>query len=284
MKEFGRFIPNDCYVTGLWRSTLPLSLLWEVRVRNGVEPVLNHVSAAPSWSWACVEGPIEKPSEVRNGKCQGIFTVTDVLVDVELEDPTGKIRKAELGIYGFLIQTNIRDHLSEDTAFPPTSNHKAELSIHDRRYIIGSVGHSFYYSLDTGVEPELIDGYFLFIGIREPDNDTKGSIGGLLLQPTGEPDTFQRIGTLSVSGAATVALRYKLKQGIENRDEAWELLKEALRVSGEELGEDETSTTGSMYDDRPRTQPADTAALYAKDHEYDENCFERLVPRAIKLV
>ena len=140
---------------------------------------------ALSWSWACIEGPIEKPFKCRHGKHQGICTVTEVLIDSESGDPTSKVRKVELGTHEFLTKVTIRDNLAEDTVFPHSFDHKKALSIRDRGYTIDGASEwlvtSFYSSLDTGVKSDITDGYFLFIEFCEPDSDMEGSISGLLL-------------------------------------------------------------------------------------------------------
>ncbi|USP80827.1 hypothetical protein yc1106_08101 [Curvularia clavata] len=59
---------NDVYVAGLWRSSLPLTLLWYVR---DCEPALgiNDKLPAPSWSWAAVSKPVHLQSEPGNVLC-----------------------------------------------------------------------------------------------------------------------------------------------------------------------------------------------------------------------
>ncbi|KAL8717983.1 MAG: hypothetical protein Q9181_008252, partial [Wetmoreana brouardii] len=38
-KEFQGFLPEDVYIAGMWRSTMPGSLLWEIPERYGPEPI-----------------------------------------------------------------------------------------------------------------------------------------------------------------------------------------------------------------------------------------------------
>ncbi|KAH7403631.1 heterokaryon incompatibility protein-domain-containing protein [Cadophora sp. MPI-SDFR-AT-0126] len=46
-KDFSNALPGDKYIAGLWRSTLPHSLLWNARLLK--DPDLEFI--APSWSW-----------------------------------------------------------------------------------------------------------------------------------------------------------------------------------------------------------------------------------------
>ena len=47
-KEFGELFPNGSYAVGMWRSTLPGSLLWTVKAKKRRDPVQEHVILAPS--------------------------------------------------------------------------------------------------------------------------------------------------------------------------------------------------------------------------------------------
>lgn len=46
---------SDAYLAGIWRDTMPQSLLWTLK-KPGIRPNLYR---APSWSWASVDGDIE---------------------------------------------------------------------------------------------------------------------------------------------------------------------------------------------------------------------------------
>jgi hypothetical protein len=62
--EFGR-LSGDVYLAGLWKSSLPYSLLWHQRgaAPAGTSPIPKY--RAPSWSWASVDGPINIKSPRR---------------------------------------------------------------------------------------------------------------------------------------------------------------------------------------------------------------------------
>ncbi|KAI0382352.1 HET-domain-containing protein [Hypomontagnella monticulosa] len=49
----------DEYLYGIWKFTMPDSLLWKVKGPNNTRPLEYR---APSWSWASVDGPIDLPA------------------------------------------------------------------------------------------------------------------------------------------------------------------------------------------------------------------------------
>lgn len=62
----------DAYLAGIWRLTMPDSLLWKVK-----GPTMTRPSGyrAPSWSWASVDGPVEFPA----GNSSKLCKLVDVL-------------------------------------------------------------------------------------------------------------------------------------------------------------------------------------------------------------
>jgi hypothetical protein len=59
---------GDEYLAGMWKSHLPLSLMWRTRIdglhdAHDTHEVPQHERyaeyRAPSWSWACVDGPVD---------------------------------------------------------------------------------------------------------------------------------------------------------------------------------------------------------------------------------
>lgn len=62
LQERGSSKGSDAYLAGLWRDTMPQSLMWKTKT-PGTWP---HLYRAPSWSWASVDGDIEFPSPSSN--------------------------------------------------------------------------------------------------------------------------------------------------------------------------------------------------------------------------
>jgi hypothetical protein len=52
-------VSPEAYLAGLWRETLPLRLLWFSLTQKGESSPVRYLERAPSWSWSCIEGPIE---------------------------------------------------------------------------------------------------------------------------------------------------------------------------------------------------------------------------------
>ena len=73
---------NDDYLAGLWRFSLPISLVWSVNPLNGLLLPRPKEYRAPSWSWAAVEGPVYL--DLRKKAYQGVMEVEprDVLSQV----------------------------------------------------------------------------------------------------------------------------------------------------------------------------------------------------------
>jgi hypothetical protein len=58
--EEARLLLNDTYCCGLWKSTLPDSLLWEVDAEEKTVSLNGRPAeyGAPSWSWTSIEAPL----------------------------------------------------------------------------------------------------------------------------------------------------------------------------------------------------------------------------------
>ncbi|KAH7360820.1 heterokaryon incompatibility protein-domain-containing protein [Rhexocercosporidium sp. MPI-PUGE-AT-0058] len=99
--EFRRLLgENDEYLAGLWKSTLPFSLLWH-QLSASQSEVLG-VYRAPSWSWASVDGDISMkiPLEML---ARTELVVHDVYVDVaETLAPMGKVVGGVLELSGLM--------------------------------------------------------------------------------------------------------------------------------------------------------------------------------------
>ncbi|RDW75449.1 hypothetical protein BP6252_06591 [Coleophoma cylindrospora] len=84
---------NDNYLAGLWEKDLITGLTWETN-----DPCRNLLDRAPSWSWASVEGSIEKFAwESRSMEMS--LEILDVQVTT---DPAGMVRKGSLRVYGMM--------------------------------------------------------------------------------------------------------------------------------------------------------------------------------------
>jgi len=98
-------ILRDEYVTGLWKSKLPLELLWARETWNSGEDRLKRRPReyqSPSWSWAVINGPIE--FTIRpwfTGKIDEHFEVLDCRVQPVVNDAKfGAVQSSSLTLKG----------------------------------------------------------------------------------------------------------------------------------------------------------------------------------------
>lgn len=100
----GRFL-NDEYFAGLWRKSLPQSLLWspydeEDLPNPGYEATRPAEYRAPSWSWASVD------SRITSFLCRAIAsepvyaTVLEISTELSGPDPYGQVKSGQITIRG----------------------------------------------------------------------------------------------------------------------------------------------------------------------------------------
>jgi len=86
---------QDEYVAGLFRSSLPHSLLWTT-ASGRTQP-----QVSPSWSWASTKGQVETYWPLSVGAESFIATVIDVGLELENpKTPFGRVNHGEISIYG----------------------------------------------------------------------------------------------------------------------------------------------------------------------------------------
>jgi hypothetical protein len=112
-RHFGRVLGGR-YLAGLWEQTLFTDLLWRVDIRDKTHLGLvrrPQYYRSPTWSWACLDGPIIFPGE----DIEERPTYAQVLrVNVELAgaDPFGEIMSAYLRITGLCAEVVCRNTTS----------------------------------------------------------------------------------------------------------------------------------------------------------------------------
>jgi hypothetical protein len=113
---------NDHYLAGLWGSSLPMSLLWEVTrdsagsKKSGKE---NDSYRAPSWSWAAIDDIPTFTSGLGNENV--VAKIVSCSMEPMLDsEPTGQLRSGSLRIRGPLldIESLQRDYRYEKWKFP----------------------------------------------------------------------------------------------------------------------------------------------------------------------
>ena len=90
-----RKLLNDDYLAGMWRTDLPLGLLW-VATRGGKA---QRSARIPSWSWVSTDGPVHSGRRAPASVLQSVKVTLEVLevhVDIPGIDPFGEVRTAYL--------------------------------------------------------------------------------------------------------------------------------------------------------------------------------------------
>ena len=306
-QEFQMYLPDDYYVAGLWRSTLPQSLLWMLR-RSGrrVE------SQVPSWSWASTEGLVQMSHK---SSARSLTNTVCRLLDVQnsLPNTTGLDgnTRLQLTISGFLRRIKVLRAFSElRPTWPPNIRQFQEMSKEELFLIDGDhempYRGSFSCWMDaSNAHDELIEAHCLFIEV------SKDSMRGLLLQPTGQPDQFTRIGILETHNKSNLLIYETRNQDAqhsvlgsphsrrEKQDECPTAPSDVLSESGnadsdaplpyEQAAVGGISENAELQWQSPRADSSQTDAditqvLYDHADEVLEHPFERLTPQVIKLI
>ncbi len=315
-KEFQKLLPDDIYFSGMWWSTFPLCLRWKSRGR----PIQEDLLEAPSWSWASIDGQVKlntrifpqtsnsppstsEPSDSewsgsessnleQHQYYRGVINIQSGPLSGELLD--GK-QTNELVISGFLRRIIIvisgtlkmLKYWNKNKLIPMMHRKTTSLFLHDGNQQYEYEAADVESDLDTGEICETMDGYILFIGAYH--REKQAELDGLLLEKgSTEPNTFRRKGTISVSGYAAIALRYKVKPDVSNQQEVWESFKDALRPQDGEQGSDyglADKMNGRSEHNNPRvTKPRGKGPLYDHCWEFDDSQLEHLTPQTIKLI
>jgi Heterokaryon incompatibility protein (HET) len=97
-------LTRDEYVAGLWRSCLLEHLDWRV-----YEPAARLIPdyRAPSWSWACLDGPV-RPHGISAATSQHL-SIVDVQVKVTDFGDTGQVSSGYIVVRGSLVQATCCD-------------------------------------------------------------------------------------------------------------------------------------------------------------------------------
>ncbi|CAF9925626.1 MAG: hypothetical protein HETSPECPRED_005875 [Heterodermia speciosa] len=197
---------RDRYIAGLWESRIVEDLLWRVCPESMLNGTSNRPKQwrAPSWSWASLDGPVQKatlPGRYAGRKQfdgESVVQDIDAFVEGYIGKTTGQLKSAKLDIRGYLYRSrkppqgkwisrheniNIEgDDLPSINLWPDEWDWKADPS---SRYEL----------------PELL--YFFPIGTYQSITDGRvlNHFEGLMLVEDGSLGTFRRFGYSTVSAA-----------------------------------------------------------------------------------
>ncbi|KUI74381.1 hypothetical protein VM1G_09857 [Cytospora mali] len=242
-QEFQDALPNDTYVAGLWRATLPESLLWKSLDRYGRIETTGYI--APSWSWLSIDGSIS-----HSASRETVHSLVDIVsVDIDPvipSKPTASLRSASLDLWCYLRPIEIRPDYEKKPwyllAIGGGKEHK--LIVKDGgKTLPDTITDSFEFSFDVPYDEDLgptsVTGYFLPLCIEQPTESSAKTIRGLIVEPVSDRLTeFRRIGMMGVHGSQCLPIGYKLKNCQDdggNSDEEnsalWNSLQDLMRSS-----------------------------------------------------
>jgi hypothetical protein len=168
---------KDQYLAGLWRSHLPLALLWTVR---GSRTIGSYI--APSWSWATAVGEILWASEIATQIDSDLRFEECTTILTSPQAPLGAIQSGRLVVYGRIQRTN--------TEFDRFKQHTPQSGLLDIASASKILDHNFS-DIDTLHHFENTEWYCLQLCIFEENTET-GPCGLILATKDGE--VFERVG------------------------------------------------------------------------------------------
>lgn len=217
-KKTEQFVRGDTYVAGIWLDSLLMGLCWITRRPLG--PGRSKEWAAPSWSWASINGPVSyktiRPTtddtpvdiSVWDKKCH-LDKVTFILSG---EDATGPLKDARITASGLAIPCKLR-YDSKDR-----HDNQPDYSIGMRR--VRWLFRAYFtpdYALDQPGDHHLAPGSSLqclrLLGCRNYKEETSYvpySICLVLTKSKRQKGAYERIGLLEIR-SATTAIKVEAK-------------------------------------------------------------------------
>lgn len=183
-----RLRPDD-YIVGLWRNSLPHSLLW--RVHDGATRPAKY--RAPSWTWAAVDGRVVSPTPSAASK-QTCLEIINISTKMKNGDPLGLCEGGILKVRGFMARGNIRRDIqySGHSSFNLCPlNLKARSVRFEHAWFDERLARLGNPGLDNLVQ--MMEVYLL------PVIDVMGRVEGLLLIATETRGVFKRLGMFEIS-------------------------------------------------------------------------------------
>ena len=288
-KDFSRMLSADKYISGLWETTLPQSLLWHTMEfkRRDLEYI------APSWTW------LSTGSAVKLANRQGIEDKIPVAIMLSIstklmyEDPYGPVEKGgRLDLEGFL--RRIRISFTSDLFNISVYDHE------DKSEEMRTLGPSWepylgdfcQLNLDSKIEKRDLDCFCLFITVNQY-NGMQGSsrdVACLLLKRIDEDSNqFTRIGTLLLKDLYALKMRYK--PILDVKEDAWKSFQKEIKDHQDNATKAQEKRTNKRVEGTTHTasatahnRPQGADALYHFDDiNTQREGFERLTPQVLTI-
>ena len=206
------------YYAGIWADGLASNLLWHVADPRKSKRQTEY--RGPSWSWASVDGGVVFANRKARGQYRMMLERLIVTIQHEGPDKFGKVKYGDLIVTGRVAKVDAYWFRSLEWCTGPLPNEKSDRGENlqlkhyevplpeNLAYLRQSsnqlcdmyknyyIGRAF---LDEPVPPEgpiyiLQVDYSLFTQFWEPTNETSRHEYVLVLQETGEPNQYKRIG------------------------------------------------------------------------------------------
>ncbi|KAI5358908.1 putative heterokaryon incompatibility [Septoria linicola] len=220
------------YIAGLWKSTLPQSLLWKVTDMLDETSTFDYV--APSWSWMSLRSPIELYGNRISGSTKHQLAILESVTSrPQYEDqPFGPLASAELELTCIVRKIRLTEVEYEQVSL---SVYEKSAEYDEWREI--GIGHDDYegdlfklfLDREWNLEAEYVDYHICFIEL-DPWWQKGGMANNrdllcLLLeevesQSSSDLRTFRRVGLLKLHDLYALKMRYQvLSQSEEAMDE-----------------------------------------------------------------
>lgn len=298
-KDFAHVLPADKYIAGLWRSTLPQSLLWHTRGLKSDD--LGYI--APSWSWLSTGCAVTLANRSAIMEKISVATTLHISAKLKYQDAYGPVESSTLKVEGILRRIQLSFGYETDIFKVSVLDHEGD---NEGMRAIGSSwdeynGDMCRLELDAPLEGPDLDCFCIFITIQQwSDGGSNRDIACLLLERVSEEGSnFTRIGTLVLEDLYALKMRYRPHLDVE--EDSWKVIQrhikhmqdqaiQAEKKQMEKRGEGQSEATPKeatkdTTSNAARKHPQGPDSLYHFDdaisHMY---CFERLSPQILTIV
>ena len=302
-KDFERWLPEDECIAGIWRSTLPQSLLWHRREFKSDDMT----SIAPSWSWLSTGCAVRLANRCYLEKKSCLAEVLNIFTKPKYQNPCGSVKSSVLEVEGMLRHIRISPTESSSVFDLSVLDHEGS---NERVRAIGPSWNDYWgnwctLNLDSISKDPVLDCFALLITMHQwKDVESCREIECLLLQRCGtkKGTKFTRIGTLILYDLFGLKMRYRVREQSIDKD-AWEGMRKRIQIAQAPIFEaeknkrtreeerdqseiDAKDATSDMTSDAPQPPPLHGVdALYQFDDEIgDTDNLERLAPQIITIV
>ncbi|KAK5943402.1 hypothetical protein PMZ80_004409 [Knufia obscura] len=230
-----RLRPSD-YAAGIWRPSMPHSLLW--RVHDGGKRPGKY--RAPSWTWASIDGRVSSPAPSAASK-QTCLEVIDVSLNMKNNDPLGLCEGGSIKVRGFMGKGSLKrtrdywGHCSFSLAVSRTiSEVRFENAWFDERLPRLS-------DESAGIMVETLEVYLL------PVIDVMDRVEGLILCATMKKGTFKRLGIFEI-GNGNAQMGFGVSPEVKGPiQENWDRFKQVMKGDSEMMNFEERLDHTNAY-------------------------------------